>query len=104
MVRVCSNSERFKILFQYDSTLFFYNCFYILSKIKSNESVIMSQVLIIYFLYHIARSIKNLVIPRYPPQFLNNQSDRSSIVKRDGQKSIAFLPVLQLVKDYFSIG
>ena len=27
-----------------------------------------------------------LVKPRYPPQFLNNQSDRGSIVKRQGQK------------------
>ena len=26
------------------------------------------------------------------PQFLNNQSDRRSIVKQDGQKSIAILP------------
>ena len=32
-----------------------------------------------------------LVSSPYPPQFLNNQSDRSSIVKRDGQKSVAFL-------------
>ena len=31
---------------------------------------------------------------RYPPQFFHNQSDRSSIVKRDGQKSVVFLPVV----------
>ena len=31
---------------------------------------------------------------RYPPKFLNNQSDRSSVVKREGQKSFAFLPVI----------
>ena len=28
------------------------------------------------------------------PQFLNNQSDRSSIVKRGCQTSVAFLPVV----------
>ena len=33
---------------------------------------------------------KYLVSSRYHPQVLNNQSDRSSIVKRDGQKSVAF--------------
>ena len=37
---------------------------------------------------------RNLVSSRYPPQFLNNQSDRSSIVKRDDQKSVALLPVV----------
>ena len=31
---------------------------------------------------------------RYPPQFLNNQSDRSSIVKWDSQIFFAFLPVV----------
>ena len=36
----------------------------------------------------------NLVSPRYPPQFLSNQSDRSSVVKRDSQKYAAFLPVV----------
>ena len=36
----------------------------------------------------------NLVDPRYPPQFLNNQSDRNYIVKWNGQISVAFLPVL----------
>ena len=36
-----------------------------------------------------------LVSSRYPRQFLNNQSGRSSIVKRDGQKSVDFLPVVK---------
>ena len=37
----------------------------------------------------------NLMSSRYPPQFFNNQSERSSVVKQDGQKSVAFLPVVR---------
>ena len=46
-----------------------------------------------------------LVSSRYPPQVLNNQSDRSSIVISDGQKSVVFLQaVTRKVKAYFSTG
>ena len=42
-----------------------------------------------------------LVSSQYPCQFLNNQSDQSSIFKRDGQQSVAFIPVVTTGQDLF---
>ena len=74
-------------IFRYFINLLFIS-FLIWSKISRTTNFIPLQICTSALSPFVLMDTQHLVRPRYLPQFLNSQSERSSTVKQDGQKSI----------------